>query len=277
MLDKAIDRRVMRYTADTFEQLGSTQNRSTTWQPHHTLHRPPTAAQLTTAHLVASGAHLGHSPSLSHRAALSQVYGVRSGTCYIDLRQTLPALRRAAQVVKQVVERDGSVVFVGSLKGTDRAVFENAKRLGENGFGVTKWLAGTISNAKEVFGWSEVPPHLVVETKRGQTRRANSLDFKPSLLVLLSPTLNQHALREATANQVPTIGITDTDIDPRLVTYAIPANDDSPRTIELIAGVLGMAGKEGLERKRERLAAEAQSMARRRMSEFTARRLGTDY
>lgn len=228
-----------------FSALGSTQNRSTTWQPHHTLHRPPTPLALTQSHLVAAGAHLGHSPSLTHRAALPLIYGTRSSLSYIDLRQTLPALRRAAQVVRGVVERDGLVVFVGSLKGAERAVWENAKRLGENGYGVTKWLPGSISNAKEVFGWSEIP-EVEGEWRKG---KASPLDFKPSLLVLLSPTLNQHALREATANEIPTIGICDTDVDPRCVTYSIPANDDSPRAIELIAGVLGMAGKDGLERK----------------------------
>lgn len=59
-------------------------------------------------------------------------------------------------------------------------------------------------------------------------------------------------MREATANEIPTIGICDSDVDPRCVTYAIPANDDSPRAVELIAGVLGMAGKDGLRRKHER-------------------------
>ena len=238
--------------AQHFDSLGSTQRKSTTWQPHQTLHNPPTPPDVTTSHLVAAGAHLGHSAQLSHRSALAQVYGTRAGISYIDLRQTLPALRRAAQLVKDVVERDGIVVFVGSLKGAERAVWENAKRLGENGYGVTKWLPGTISNAKEVFGGCEIPSG---EDADGMTRsgpRPSPTNFKPSLLVLLSPTLNQHALREATANQVPTIGICDTDIDPRSVTYAIPANDDSPRAVELIAGVLGMAGKDGLARKRER-------------------------
>lgn len=164
-------------------------------------------------------------------------------------------------MVKEVVERDGIVVFVGSLKGAERAVWENAKRLGENGYGVTKWLPGTISNAKEVFGWCEIPATTEAEggdlsstfdAGRRSGPRPAATSFKPSLLVLLSPTLNQHALREATANQIPTIGICDTDIDPRSVTYAIPANDDSPRAVELIAGVLGMAGKDGLARKKER-------------------------
>ena len=223
-----------------FEQLGSTQNRATTWQTHHTLLAPPTPLALTQSHLVAAGAHLGHSPSLTHRSFYPHIYGTRAGISYIDIRQTLPHLRRAAEIVRGVVERDGIVVFVGSLKGAERAIWENAKRLGKNGFGVTKWLPGTISNAKEVFGWCELPE---------DGRRSTPSSFKPSLLVLLSPTLNQHALREATLNEVPTIGICDTNVDPRCVTYSIPANDDSPRTAELIAGVLGMAGKDGLERR----------------------------
>lgn len=223
-----------------FEKLGSTQNRSNTWKPSHSLHRPITPPALTQSHLVAAGAHLGHSPTLTHRSAFPHIYGTRAGISYIDMRQTLPHLRRAAEIVRGVVERDGIVVFVGSLKGAERAVWENVKRLGKNGYGVTKWLPGSISNAKEVFGWCEIP-------ESGQ--RLTPSSFKPSLLVLLSPTLNQHALREATLNEIPTIGICDTDVDPRCVTYAIPANDDSPRAVELIAGVLGMAGKDGLARK----------------------------
>ncbi|GAA5977469.1 hypothetical protein JCM21900_003342 [Sporobolomyces salmonicolor] len=252
MLDKVQQRRAQRYTADVFSTLGSTQNRDTTYQPHHNLHRPPSPVELTTSHLVAAGAHLGHSPASTHRASLPHVYGTRTGVSYIDLRQTLPALRRAAQVVKGVVERDGKVVFVGSLKGAERAVWENAARLGENGYGVTKWLSGTISNAKEVFGWSEIPQPDATPGDRKGPRAMTPMSFKPDLLVLLSPTLDRHALREATGNEIPTIGITDTDLDPRVVTYAIPANDDSPRAVELIAGVLGMAGKDGLRVKRER-------------------------
>ena len=220
--------------------------------PHHSLHAPPTPPSATLGHLLASGAHLGHSPALSHRAFFPLLYGTRSSISYIDLRQTLPHLRRAAEIVRGVVERDGIVVFVGSLKGAERAVWENAKRLGENGYGVTKWLPGTISNAKEVFGWCEIPQQVAGSGERrtpGMSSKVTPASFKPSLLVLLSPTLNQHALREATASEIPTIGICDSDVDPRCVTYSIPANDDSPRAVELIAGVLGMAGKEGLKRK----------------------------
>ncbi|GAA6062761.1 hypothetical protein JCM10212_005557 [Sporobolomyces blumeae] len=291
MMDKVQHRRAQRYTAEVFSQLGSTQNRHTTYQPHHDLHKPPSPVQVTTSRLVAAGAHLGHSPESTHRSALPHVYGTRTGVSYIDLRETVPALRRAAQVVKGVVERDGRVVFVGSLAGTERAVWDNAKRLGENGYGVTKWLPGTISNAKEVFGWAEIPdpaPSSSTSTPTGQKGRrddshkpshprATPLSFKPDLLVLLSPTLNRHALREATANEIPTIAIVDTDLDPRVVTYAIPANDDSPRAVELIAGVLGMAGKDGLEAKQARLERQAAVQKRAQEAEQEARALGRRY
>jgi ribosomal protein S2 len=70
--------------------------------------------------------------------------------------------------------------------------------------------------------------------------------IRPDLIILLNPRENRLALREATNNQIPTIGIIDTDSDPRWVTYSIPANDDSLRSVEFIAGVLTRAGEEGL-------------------------------
>ena len=69
---------------------------------------------------------------------------------------------------------------------------------------------------------------------------------RPDLLIVLNPRENRLALREATENQIPTIGIIDTDTDPRCVTYSIPANDDSLRSVEYIMGVLSRAGEEGL-------------------------------
>ncbi|SCZ90235.1 BZ3500_MvSof-1268-A1-R1_Chr1-3g01858 [Microbotryum saponariae] len=274
------------HTADAqMTHLGSTQDATSQYRPHHNLPRPPTSPSTTISHLIASGAHLGHSTALTHRAAIPSIYGTRTGISYIDLRQTLPALRRAAQVVRGVVERDGIVVFVGSLKGTEKTLWTNAQRLGPNGYAVTKWLPGTISNAREVFKHSEIPFTVPPTPSYGGGRdkrekaptKPTPTSFKPDLMILLSPTLNEHALREATSNEIPTIGIMDTDLDPRLVTYSIPANDDSPRTIELIAGVLGMAGKDGLQRKVKRQAIEAMRLASRKQGMMEARKLGSHY
>lgn len=63
--------------------------------------------------------------------------------------------------------------------------------------------------------------------------------------MILDARNSRSAIRECTGRNVPTIGIIDSDTDPRLVTYPIPANADSARTIELIAGSLSLAGQEG--------------------------------
>lgn len=225
---------------------------------------------LTHAHLLAAQAHIGHSVRATHRAYLPHVYGTRAGACVIDSRQTLAALRRASAVLRDTVARDGVVLFVGSRTGIGKAVEENAERCnapGEgatNGFPVTRWKPGTITNANEVLR-PAVPAVEALEQQRrlaqegssgSQARHHSSssssssapappAQLRPSLLVLLSPTLDRHALKEATLAGVPTIGVVDSDVDPRAVTYPIYANDDSPRAVELIAGVLGMAGKDG--------------------------------
>jgi ribosomal protein S2 len=70
--------------------------------------------------------------------------------------------------------------------------------------------------------------------------------YRPDLMVVLNPLENRIALAEAHRAHIPTIGLVDTDCDPRLVTYAIPGNDDNVRAVELISGVLSMAARGGV-------------------------------
>lgn len=76
--------------------------------------------------------------------------------------------------------------------------------------------------------------------------------LKPDLVVCLNPLENWVMLHECGLHGIPTAGIIDTDANPTWVTYPIPANDDSLRCVQLIAGVLGKAGEEGQRRRRER-------------------------
>jgi small subunit ribosomal protein S2 len=75
--------------------------------------------------------------------------------------------------------------------------------------------------------------------------------YKPDLIVLLNPLENKIAISEAQLNKIPVIAITDTDYDPRLVTYPIPANDDSIRGVELVASVIASAAKDGALRRKQ--------------------------
>ena len=76
--------------------------------------------------------------------------------------------------------------------------------------------------------------------------------LKPDLVVCLNPLENWVMLHECAMNAVPTIGIIDTDANPTWVTYPIPANDDSLRCVQVIAGALGRAGEEGQQLRKEK-------------------------
>ncbi|KDQ59434.1 hypothetical protein JAAARDRAFT_174720 [Jaapia argillacea MUCL 33604] len=216
---------------DHFSEYGSTQTRENAFQPHHSLFKPPGPSKLTLSALLASGAHFGHSKSLMNPNFIPYAYGVRAGVTIIDLETTLPLLRRAANLVRAVAARDGEVVFVGTRPDLRAAVKLAASRMGAQGFHVgEKWLPGTLTNKIQMHG---------AGVSRG-------LRIIPDLVIFLNPLNNMHAIRECAIEHIPTIGIIDSNVDPRIVMYPIPANDESTRTAELIAGVLSIAGREGV-------------------------------
>ncbi|TCD62292.1 37S ribosomal protein, mitochondrial [Steccherinum ochraceum] len=216
---------------DHMSQYGSTQTRENAWQPHHSLHRPLHPQEASLSALLASGAHMGHSQKLMNPNFMPYAYGVRAGITIIDLDHTLPLLRRAAKVVRSVAARGGSVVFVGTRPDLRTAVRKAAQRMGSQGYHVgERWLPGTLTNKLQMFGSDVVRTEQVI----------------PDLVVFLNPIPNLHAIRECAIDNVPTIGVIDSNADPRIVMYPIPANDESTRTGQLIAGVLSLAGREGV-------------------------------
>jgi small subunit ribosomal protein S2 len=159
--------------------------------------------------------------------------------------------------VRAVASHDGTIVFVGTRPDLRPAVLKASKRIGPQGYHVgEKWLAGTLTNKVHFFGPEVSTSERVV----------------PDLVIFLNPIPNLHAIRECAIEHVPTIGIVDSNVDPRIVMYPIPANDESTRTAELIAGVLSIAGREGVEIAAER----AQKRARTAKSIAKHRTLNVD-
>ncbi|WVR06557.1 hypothetical protein IAU60_003588 [Kwoniella sp. DSM 27419] len=189
----------------------------------------PTPTQATLSTLLASGAALGHSHTLTSTAYTPYIYGKRAGLSIIDLDQTLPILRRTAALVREVVKADGIVLIVGTRDGHKKMISRAKERLEDNGFAVGEWMPGVLTNSETFFG---LEPIL-------------NKSFKPDLVIFLNPSENTAAIRECTSRHIPTVGIVDTDTDPRIVTYPIPANMESMRTAELVIGTLSIAGQEG--------------------------------
>lgn len=273
-------RRQWRNTLSYLSSMGSTQTRGSVWKPAHTRLKPPSPREVTISHLLAATAHVGHSTANLSKAYQPWVYGTRHGVAQIDVEKaTLPSLRRASKVVREVVLRDGVVLIVGTHKETQRAVVAATKRMGPNGFHVTveRWMPGILTNSPSLLSraimgsLSDYESGFEVQQQGKEdaraARRSDNRDsrdsrrdntpsppsvaklasqlLQPDLLIVLNPKLNLNAIREATTNSIPTIGIVDTDVDPRIVTYPIPANDESVRVQELIVGVLSKAGEEG--------------------------------
>lgn len=218
------------------------------YYPHKDIHNPLTPEKVSISKLLASGVHLGQSTSLWRASTQPYIYGEYRGVHIIDLNQTLFYLKRAAKVIEGIAERGGIILFLGTREGQKKGLEEAAKKT--HGFFVSsRWIPGTLTNPTEISGeWERHEVDLADNpTGRELSPDEQTSIVKPDLLVVLNPTENRNALKEAMQARVPTIGIIDTDSEPSFVTYPIPGNDDSLRSVNLLLGVLAKAGERGLQ------------------------------
>ncbi|ODQ57383.1 hypothetical protein WICANDRAFT_17924, partial [Wickerhamomyces anomalus NRRL Y-366-8] len=224
-------------------KLGS--NLTDVYIPHHEVFYPKSIKNVSISKLLAAGAHLGHSTSLFRPSTQPYILGSYKGIHIIDLEQTLSYLRTASKVVEGVAERGGIILFIGTRENLQRPLELAAERCG--GYYVaTRWVPGTITNCTEISSWDRQE----VDFEGVATGRVLNADevkglVKPDLVVILNPVENRVAVRECIQSRIPTIGIIDTDSEPSLVSYPIPANDDSVRCLTLLVGVLSKAGETG--------------------------------
>ncbi|KAJ3317558.1 37S ribosomal protein, mitochondrial [Blyttiomyces sp. JEL0837] len=225
-------------------------------------------ASVTLKSLMAANLHLGHSVDAWNPRMLTYIYGQRGGIHIINLEHTLTMLRRTINITREVAMRGGNILFVGTKLSLHRITVEAANR--GQAFFVTNWVPGTITNKERVLRRSVgYDPDMITQallpppsSKRGggnmdMSKDSDDMDLAnktftkqpyvhvPDLVIVLDMPNNVVAIREANQLNIPTIAICDTDCDPSIVQYPIPANDDSLRGVELIAGLLSMASLEG--------------------------------
>jgi small subunit ribosomal protein S2 len=212
--------------------------------------------------LLESGVHFGHATRRWNPKMAPYIFTSRNGIHVIDLKLTQQKIEEAYQVLLQIVQDGGQVLFVGTKKQAQSAVKEEAGRTGQ--FYVDqRWLGGTLTNFKtirrrikrlhdlykmEEDGTFEVLPKkevlkLVHERTKLEKNLGGIKEMKkiPEAIFIVDPNKEKNAILEARKLNIPIFGIVDTNCDPNDVDYIIPANDDAIRAVSLITHVMANA------------------------------------
>ncbi len=218
-------------------------------------------------YLLEAGVHFGHQTKRWNPKMKEYIYTSREDIYIIDLQKTAAKIEEAYAVLKVIAESGGKVLFVGTKKQAQDAVKEEALRT-QMYFVNERWLGGTLTNfrtiRKRVTRLDEIekmetdgtfaalPKKEVIKIKKEYDKLDRYLcgirEMKklPEVLIIVDPSKETSAIKEARKLGIPVIGIVDTNCDPDLVDYVIPANDDAIRSVKLLMGVLNNAVAEAL-------------------------------
>ena len=221
---------------------------------------------VTMRKLLESGVHFGHQTRRWNPKMKPNIYASRNGVYIINLEKTLEQLDTAYAAMKDIAEKGGKVLFVGTKKQAQAVVVEEALRSGSF-FVNQRWLGGMLTNYKTISGrikrlndikemeadgtFEKLSKKEVIKLRLELEKLEKFLggikDMKgmPGAIFIVDPKKEKIAVKEARILGIPIIGIVDTNCDPDDVDYIIPANDDAIRAVKLISGCMADAVIEG--------------------------------
>jgi small subunit ribosomal protein S2 len=218
--------------------------------------------------LLESGAHFGHLTRRWNPKMRKFIYTERNGIHIIDLRKTKVLLDIASEAAHDAASQGKVVLFVGTKNQAKEAIQNAAKRCGAY-YVSERWLGGMLTNfstirksikrlasidkmeADGTFEKFTKKERLMLNRERERLRRVfggiEEMTRIPGAIFVVDVKKEHIAIQEAKKLGIPVIGMVDTNCDPDTVNYPIPANDDSIRTIELIAETLAESVLSGRE------------------------------
>jgi small subunit ribosomal protein S2 len=216
--------------------------------------------------LLEAGVHFGHQTRRWNPKMRRYIFTERGGIYIIDLQQTLELIEQAAAFVRNVAERGGSVLFVGTKKQGQDAVEEEATRVGMP-YVNHRWLGGLLTNWRTISERLErmhelrrlrdegqlelLPPKeritMMNELEKLETNLGGVTDMKgvPDAIFVVDLRKEQLAIREARRLGLPVVALVDTNCDPDDADFVIPGNDDAIRSCSLIVRVIADAIEAG--------------------------------
>ena len=223
---------------------------------------------VTMRELLEAGVHFGHQTRRWNPKMRRYIFTERGGIYIIDLQQTLELVEEAHAFVRNIAERGGSVLFVGTKKQCQDAIQEQASRVGMP-YVSHRWLGGLLTNWRTISerlgrlhelrrqreeGQLELLPSkeritLLGELEKLETNLGGVADMKrlPDAVCVIDLRKEQLAIREARRLGLPVVALVDTNCDPDDADFVIPGNDDAIRSCNLVLRVIadGIAAGQG--------------------------------
>jgi small subunit ribosomal protein S2 len=231
-------------------------------------------SKITQEELLEAGVHFGHLTRKWNPKMAPYIFMEKNGIHLIDLHKTAVKLDEAAQAIKNIVKSGRKVLYVATKKQAREIIESEAQRVNMP-YVSDRWLGGMLTNfatvrksIKKMQSLEKLASdgtyvninkkeRLMIEREKVKLNKVlggiADLNRLPAALFIVDIKREHIAVAEATKLNIPTFGIVDTNSDPTLVDFAIPANDDAAKSISLITRYVTDAIVEGLsERKREK-------------------------
>ena len=205
--------------------------------------------------MMKAGLFIGRRSSKTHPRMRPLICGIRNGISMIDLEETLVLLNKAVEFVGSKVAKGGEIFFVGTTPAARNSVEELAKKLSFP-YVVERWLGGTLTNFKTLSKRVAYFKKLKSDKEAGRLDKytkkerldidreiikltkmfsgVEHMDALPKVVFVVDVSANMIAVREAKRLGIPVVGVANTDVDPEIIDYLIPANDRSKSSIDWI-------------------------------------------
>ena len=223
-------------------------------------------AIITMRQMLEAGVHFGHQTRRWNPKMKRFIFGDRNGIYIIDLQQTLERIEAAYTFVRDLVAKGGTVLFIGTKKQAQDPIMGYAEKCGMPYIN-ERWLGGMLTNFETIHkrvqkmqeyermkasGEFEAMPKKEalllgrelekLQKNLGGIRHMTRL---PDVVFVLDTKKEHIAVTEANKLKLPVVAVVDTNVDPDLVQYPIPGNDDAIRANDLMTKVIAEAVLEG--------------------------------
>jgi small subunit ribosomal protein S2 len=225
------------------------------------------ATEVDIKKLLEVGAHFGHKTSRWHPKMSPFIHSKRNGSHIIDLTKTVEKLEEALEFIEKAAGQGKQILLVGTKRQAKEIIKKTAADI-DMPYVVERWVGGMLTNTATMNGRIKHLKDLETKMDSGALEakynklevqryqeEIDQLNFlyggikhlsnKPGVLFVVDIKDDINAVREARKLHIPVVAIADTNSDPSLVDYAVPANDDAIKTIELITGYVAQAIQAG--------------------------------